>query len=70
MQLSSKAIAVLVLLLVLWILWCLLVIQWLMPHIELHFAVWHWLGSWILCLLPVGAVAGFLLFRIQKRKVN
>jgi uncharacterized membrane protein len=68
MPLNSKILAALVLALVLWILWCIVAIRWLTPHIQLHYTFWDWFTSWVLCLLPVVAVAAVLVHRETKTK--
>jgi hypothetical protein len=68
MRLTSKAFAALIVLLVLWKLWCAYVVTRLTPRIEMHFTIWHGMTSWILCLLPLFAIAAVLVFRIKKGK--
>ena len=68
MQLTSKATAVLIVLALLWILWCFYAITELTPRVEMHWTFYRWLTSWVLCLLPPFAVAGVLVFRIRRAK--
>ena len=68
MQLTSKAIAVLIVSVVLCSLWCFYSVTELTPRIAMHWTFYRWLTSWILCLLPPSAIAAVLVFRLKKGK--
>lgn len=68
MQFTSKAIAVLTVSVVLWILWCFYSVTELTPRVEMHWTFYRWLTSWILCMLPPSAIAAVLVFRIKRGK--
>lgn len=68
MPLSPKVIIALLVFLILWILWCFFVFNAVMPWVELHVAVWHWLAAWILSLIPLFILTAVVATRVSKNR--
>lgn len=68
MSLSPKAIVAALIFLALWVLWSFFVFDAVMPWIKLHLSVWHWLASWILCLIPLIIVAAVVIARVSNSR--
>ena len=47
-----------------WVLWCVLVIQVLVPAVQRHFDFYQQLIAIVFCLLPVLIAAGIVYFRV------
>jgi hypothetical protein len=53
--------------LVLWIPWCILVIEEIVPHLRRHITIWPWFMAYTLCLLPVVLAALMIVIRLNRR---
>ena len=51
--------------LVVWILWCFFVIQFVVPAVQRHFTIWAQLIAVVFCLLPILIGGTFLLVRAR-----
>ena len=47
-----------------WLVWCVLVVQFLVPAIERHLTIYQQLIAIVLCLAPALIVAGIAYFRV------
>ncbi len=53
--------------LLLWIIWCVLVITELVPHLRRHLVMWDWLMAYVLCLAPVIILGIVAVMRVRQK---
>ncbi len=58
-------ILLLLVLLALWIAWCIFAVSVVVPLVERHVTVYYGLAAWVLCVLPMVAVGTFAFLRLS-----
>lgn len=51
----------------LWIIWCVLVVTEFVPQLRRHLLMWPWLMAYVLCLVPVVILGIVALMRARQR---